>query len=119
MKENILLTKSIAFAIRIIKLYKFLLLNHKEYVLSKQILRSGTAIGALISESVYGQSKKDFIHKLSIAIKEANETNYWLILLFETSFINAAEFESMQMQCNELLKLLTASINTSKKNLKS
>jgi four helix bundle protein len=84
MKENIVKEKSFAFAIRIVNLYKFLCVEKKAFVLSKQMLRSGIAIGALIRESEHAESKADFIHKLSIALKEANETIYWLALLFET-----------------------------------
>lgn len=90
---------------------------HKEYVLSKQCLRSGTAIGALVREAEYAESKLDFIHKLGIAIKEANETLYWLELLFETKFIDADSFKSIKSDAEELLKLLTASIKTAKSNL--
>jgi len=88
MKENILKEKSYKFALRMIKLYKFMTVEHKEFVLSKQVLRSGTSIGANIEESIYAQSKSDFVHKLSIAQKEASETNYWLRLLRDSDYIN-------------------------------
>ncbi|MER0439283.1 four helix bundle protein [Emticicia sp. W12TSBA100-4] len=84
MKENVIKSKSFAFALRIVKLYKYLSTTHNEYVLSKQLLRSGTAIGALVRESEHAESKADFIHKLSIALKEANETDYWLELLSQS-----------------------------------
>ena len=117
-KENILETKTLAFAIRIVKLYKFLITDHKEYVLSKQILRSGTSIGALIKESVYAQSKADFVNKLSVAIKETNETMYWLLLLKETDFIDSKSYLSIKSDCESILKILTSSIKTAKLNLK-
>lgn len=116
-KENILKIKSYDFARRIIKLVKYLNLEKKEFVLAKQILRSGTAIGALIREGEYAQSKSDFISKLSIALKEANETDYWLNLLKDEDFIAPENFENIQKDCIELLKLLTATIKTTKQNL--
>ena len=112
-KENLIKDKSLAFAIRIVKLYK-LLCERKEYVLSKQLLRSGTAIGALIRESEHAQSKADFINKLSIALKEANETEYWLILLMKTDYLNEAEYSSIMVDCKEVLKLLISIIKTIK-----
>lgn len=117
MRDNIILNKSVQFSIRIINLYKYLCEQKREYVLSKQLLRSGTAIGALVSESVYAQSLRDFISKLQIAIKEANETKYWLLLLTETEFIMKSEHHSMTTDCEELIKMLTSSINTSKQKL--
>ena len=109
--------KSKLFAIRIVNLYKYLCNDKKEYVLSKQILRSGTSIGANVKESIYAQSKLDFISKLSIALKEASETEYWLELLYQTEYINSIQFESIHNDCVELLKLLTAIIKSSKRNL--
>lgn len=114
MKNNIIKEKSYVFAIRIVKLYKHLAESKKEFVLSKQLLRSGTAIGALVRESEHAESKADFVHKLSIALKEANETEYWLMLLKDTDYISAKEFESIIADIAELLKLLTAIIKTSK-----
>lgn len=105
--------KSFLFAIEIVSLYK-VLVDRKEFVLSKQLLRSGTSIGANIRESEHAQSKVDFINKLSISLKEANETEYWLDLLFETKFINLIEFENIKPKIIELLKLLTSIIKTSK-----
>ena len=116
MRENVLKTKSYAFALRIVKLYKYLQ-THKEYVLSKQLLRSGTAVGALVSEAEFGQSRMDFVSKLSIALKEANETLYWLSLLKDAEYISAKMLESIEPDARELVKLLVASINTTKKNL--
>ncbi len=117
--DSILNTKSYAFAIRIVKLSQFLQKDKSEYILSKQILRSGTAIGALIRESEFGQSKSDFIHKLSIALKEANETDYWISLLYDTEYIDFCQYTSIQADCNELISLLVASIKTLKTNLNS
>ena len=113
-KENIVMNKSYAFALRMIKLYKFLNTEQKEFILSKQALRSGTAIGALIRESEHAQSKADFIHKMSIALKEANETEYWLMLLKDSDFISENSFNSIIDDCRELIKLLISIIKTSK-----
>lgn len=117
-KENIVMNKSYAFALRIIKLYKYLIANKKEFVLSKQILRSGTAIGALIKEAEHAQSKADFINKMNIALKEANETEYWLMLLKDSNYINEKSFESIQSDSSELIKLLASIVKTSKDNNK-
>jgi four helix bundle protein len=117
MSKNILKEKSLKFAIRIVNLNKYLCNEHKEYILSKQCLRSGTSIGANIREADFGQSKLDFIHKLSIALKEANETEYWLILLNETNFIDKTMFTSLQSECDEIIRLLVSSIKTSKASL--
>ncbi|MHB0945579.1 MAG: four helix bundle protein [Sedimentisphaerales bacterium] len=114
MKESILKDKSYKFAIRIVKLSQYLHSEKKEFVLSKQILRSGTAIGALIREAQFGQSKADFANKMSIALKEANETDYWLLLLKDTKFINSKLFESMQADCKELIAMLVSTVKTSK-----
>ena len=111
---NIIKEKSYSFAIRIVKLYKFLSEEKKEYTLSKQILKSGTAIGALIRESEHGESKLDFIHKLAIALKEANETEYWLNILKDVGYIDDRMFSSINKDCIELIKLLTSIIKTSK-----
>ncbi|PIE82474.1 MAG: four helix bundle protein [Cardiobacteriales bacterium] len=116
MENNAIQSKSYHFAIRIVKLYKFLVSNKKEFVLSKQVLRSGTAIGALVSESKYAQSKADFVSKLSIALKEANETEYWLTLLKDTDFIDEKSFNSIISDNKELLKLLISIINSTKRN---
>lgn len=110
MKENILKDKSTIFAIRIIKLYKYLRDSKHETIMSKQILRSGTSIGANIRESIYAESSLDFIHKLSISQKECSETEYWLYLLNETKYINDEEYNSINADCLEILKLLTAAI---------
>ncbi len=117
MNESVLHVKSISFAIRIINLYKYLIAEKKGFVLSKQMLRSGTAIGAMISEAQFAQSKPDFITKLHIAVKEANEVNYWLYLMYRTDYILEEEYLSLKTDCEELLKLLTASLKTAKSNL--
>ena len=106
--------KSYRFAIRVVKIYKYLIENKKEFVLSKQFLRSGTSIGALIRESEHGESNSDFIHKLSIALKEANETDYWISLLKDTEFLSKTEFESIYIDIQELIKLLVSILKSSK-----
>ena|SRR5258708_1508698 len=114
MKENVIKLKSFDFALRIVKLYQYLIEEKKEYILSKQLLRSGTAVGAMIRESEHAESKSDFIHKLSVGLKEANETEYWIELLHKSNFIDEKSFQSIQNDITELLKLLTAIIKTSK-----
>jgi four helix bundle protein len=115
--ENIVATKSYAFAIRVVKLYKVLSAERKEFVLSKQLLRSGTAIGALIKEAEHAQSKADFLNKMNIALKEANETEYWLMLLKDTDFLTEQEYTSISKDSQELIKLLVSIVKTSKKKL--
>jgi len=117
MRESILKAKSYAFAVEIVKLSQFLASDKKEFVLSKQILRSGTAIGGLVREAEFGQSKADFINKMNIALKEANETNYWLELLKDTNFISKDIFTVLQSKCSELVAMLVATVKTSKNNL--
>jgi len=117
MKTSILRDKSIAFAIRIVRLSQKLQSEKKEFVLSKQILRSGTSIGANIHEAQFGQSKPDFINKLSLSVKETYETEYWLIILKETSYIEENEFQSLVTDCIELKAILIASIKTAKDSL--
>jgi four helix bundle protein len=114
MKESPLKVKSYAFSIRIVRLCQYLNREKKEFILSKQILRSGTAVAALIREAEYGQSRADFINKLSVSLKEANETSYWLSLLKDTNYIKQEEFQSISLDCIELIKILTASIKTAK-----
>jgi four helix bundle protein len=116
-KENVLKEKSYKFALRIVKLYKHLAYEKKEFVLSKQVLRSGTSIGANIAEGNQAQSKPDFIHKLSIAHKEAFETDYWLCLLRDGEFITDKQAQSLLDDCRELQKILTTSIKTAKVNV--
>ena len=114
--ESIIDKKSKAFALRIIKLYKQLREVDKEFVLSKQILRSGTSIGANARERKNSQSKADFINKLSIALKEADETQYWLELLYESSIINENIFCSLNNDLKEIIAIITSSIKTAKQN---
>jgi four helix bundle protein len=115
MTKSILKEKSYHFALRIVNLYKFIVADKREYVLSKQILRSGTSIGANVEEAGQGQSKADFAHKLSIAQKEAFETGYWLRLLRDTKYLTGAQADSLITDCIELQKMLTASIKTVKR----
>lgn len=112
--DNVIVDKSKAFALRIIKLYKYLCSDKNEYILSKQLLRSGTSIGANVKEAIRGQSKADFVSKLNISLKEASETEYWLELLHESGYLSGEQFNSIYADCVELLKLLTAIINSSK-----
>jgi len=116
-KYNILQEKSFAFAVRTVKLYKFLCEEQKEYVLSKQILRSGTSIGANIEEGIAGQSDKDFLHKLSISYKEARETVYWSKLLFATDYLTKEQADSLIFDAEELCKILSKIIITTKNKL--
>ena len=113
-KESILKNKSQAFALRIIKVYKYLCDEQKEYILSKQVLRSGTSIGANIAEAFYAQSEADFIAKLHISRKEAGETIYWIELLRDASYLDIYTTTSILEDCEELMKLLTSSIKTMK-----
>ena len=112
MKENIIVEKRKLFALRIIKLYQYLCKEKKEYVLSKQILRSGTSIGANIREARRGQSRADFYAKLNIALKEADETAYWLELLHESGFIGNSAFNSIYNDCNELIRIIVSILKT-------
>jgi len=116
--DDILRDKSYLFALRIVRLYRYLKNEHREYVLSKQVLRSGTSIGALVREAQYAQSRKDFINKLSVSLKEANETDYWLNLLKDTNYISEKMHESIESDIAELIKILISSIKTTKENLK-
>lgn len=116
MKENVLIDKSIKFAARIVKLQKYLLAEKKESVISKQIIRSGTSIGANINEANYGNSKADFISKLHIALKETAETEYWIKLLNMSEYIDDEMSNSLITDCLELKRLLISSINTAKSN---
>ena len=112
MKESVIVDKSKAFALRIIKLYRYLCAEKQEYVLSKQLLRSGTSIGANVREAKRGQSKPDFYSKMNIALKEADEAAYWLELLHESGFLEPQAFESIYEDCNELIKILVSIIKT-------
>ena len=112
MSRSIVKEKSFDFAIRIVKLYKYLMDEKKEFVLSKQILRSGTSIGANINEAQQGQSKKDFLMKVNIALKECTETKYWIELLSATDYINQEQKESIIKDCIEMEKMLTSLVKT-------
>lgn len=117
MRENIIKLKSFAFAVRVVKLYKFITTDRKEFVLSKQLLRSGTAVGALVREAEHAETKKDFIHKMAIAQKEINETIYWLELLKETEYLKKDQFESINQDAVEIIKLITSIIKSAKQSL--
>lgn len=116
MKENVIKNKTFVFALQIVRLYQYLCDTKKEFVLSKQVLRSGTSIGANVRESEHGQSKADFVHKISIALKEANETDYWLELIFQAGYIDKNMYDSIKSDCEEILKILTSILKTSKNN---
>ena len=109
--------RSYAFALRVIALYKQILVDHKEFVLSKQLLKAGTSIGALVREAEYGQSKPDFISKMSIALKEANECEYWISLLKDSSYISESMSKALIQENKELIYMLIASIKKAKANL--
>lgn len=113
-RESVLKTKSFDFAVRVINLYKYLKKRHGEYIVSQQILRAGTSVGALIREAEFAESRKDFMHKLYIGLKEANESIYWLELLYATEYINKKMFESMHIDGSALLRMLVASVKTIK-----
>ena len=117
MSKNIVKEKSVRFAIRIVKLYKFLTDEKHELVMSKQILRSGTSIGANIAESNNAISKKDFLSKLYIALKECSETLYWLDILYQTEYLDETQYRSLQADCAELYRLLQSITKTIKTNL--
>ena len=109
--------KSYLFGVEVVKMVKAIKCNPKEYGMINQLFRSGTAIGALVSEATYAQSPADFINKLSVALKECNETLYWLNILKDTEYLNEQEFESLSRDCQELLALLISSIKTTKQNI--
>jgi len=110
--RSIIYRKTYEFALEVVKLYKHLSSEKKEFVLSKQLLKSGTSIGANVNEAISGESKKDFVHKLGIALKEARETLYWLNLLKDSDFITAGEFNSLNVSCNSIIKILSSIILT-------
>ena len=114
--ENVIVEKSKAFALRIIKMYQFIVKEEKEFVLSKQALRSGTSIGANVKEAIRGQSKPDFYAKMNIALKEASETEYWLELLHESGYIEEQAFQSIYDDCQELIRILVSITKTQKFN---
>jgi four helix bundle protein len=115
--SSIAYEKAFSFALDIISLYKYLTIREKEYILSKQVLRSGTSIGANIKEGIQGQSKKDFLSKISIALKEAEETEYWIQLLKHSNYIDEKTASSLLKNCKEVIKILVNTIKTTKANL--
>jgi four helix bundle protein len=117
MRENIVKNKSFVFAVRIVKLYQFLCEQKKEFVLSKQLLRSGTSVGAMVREAEHAETKNDFKHKMGIAQKEINETIYWLELLKETDYLTLEQFESINTDAVEIIKLITAILKSTKANI--
>ena len=118
-KKGPLNIKSYLFAIEIVRLSQRIIAVHKEYVLTKQILRSGTAIGAIFREAEYASSRTEFIYKLTLSLKEANETVYWLHLLFDTDYISKSQFDKLKPECEVLISMLIASIRTSKGGLRN
>ena len=114
MKENIIKEKSFDFAVDIVSLYKDLILSQKEYIMSRQLLKLGTSIGANIREAEFAQSKPDFINKMSISLKEANETDYWLDLLYKTEFIDKNTFDKFKLKSSEMLRLLVSIVKSAK-----
>ena len=114
-RNNVVVDKSMEFAVRIVNLYKYLQSEREETVMSKQLLRSGTSIGANVREGIYAQSRNDFISKMSIALKETVETEYWLELLSKTSYLKEQEYESIMADCSEIARLLTAIVKNTKK----
>jgi len=115
-EDNVLVVKSFAFAVRVVNLYKYLCNEKREFVLSKQLLRSGTSVGANISESQDAQSKNDFISKLSISLKEARESKYWIELLKETDYLTDKEANNILKDLIEIIKLLVSTIKSTKEN---
>lgn len=113
-RENVLQSKSFKFAVRVVRLFQFLQGEKKEFVLSRQILRSGTSVGAMVREAEHSESKADFVHKLAIAQKEINETIYWLELLKATDYIDEADFDSLNADAMEVRKIVTSVIKTTK-----
>ncbi|APM39296.1 four helix bundle protein [Clostridium kluyveri] len=118
MKESLVYNKAFKFSVRIVELYKYLCGEKREYVLSKQVLRSGTSIGANVKEAVQASSKKDFLMKMNIALKEASETDYWLELLKAARYINVKASESIVNDCKELNKMLASIVKTTKEKLR-
>ncbi len=116
MEENPLIAKTLDFSVRIVNLYKCLRDERHETVMSKQVLRSGTSIGANASEAIAAESTDDFVHKLTISLKEANETKYWILLLHRTQFIKEEEFKSIIKDCQELRKMIGSIISSTKRN---
>lgn len=118
-RDSVALEKSKRFSIRIVRLYKYLQSQKYETLISKQLLRSGTSVGANLTEAIYAISDKDFLTKVYISLKECNETQYWLELLYKTDFLSQKEFESINADCVELIKLLTAITKSKQANIKN
>ncbi|UZD22960.1 four helix bundle protein [Algoriphagus halophytocola] len=116
MRENVVKDKSFGFAVRVVKLYQFLCEQKKEYVLSKQLLRSGTSVGAMVREAEHAETKNNFKHKMGIAQKEINESIYWLELLHKTDYLTSDQFESMNADAVEIIKIITAILKSAKAN---
>ena len=117
MKLNLIYEKTFNFAIQIVNLYKHLSTQKKEFVLSKQLLRSGTSVGANVNEAIQAQSKKDFLSKMNIALKESSETKYWLSLLYRTDYINKKIFDTIFSECDQINGMLISIVKTTKHNL--
>ena len=117
MKASVLKKKSFDFALRVVGLFKHLQEEKKEYIMSKQLLRAGTAVGAMVHEAEFAESKSDFIHKMAIAIKENNETIYWLELLKASDYLTTPQFESINKDAIEIIKMLTSTLKTAKSRL--
>ena len=116
-KDNVLADKTVAFAIRMVKCYQYLMEEKKEFIMSKQIFRSGTSIGANVHEGIQAQSKSDFISKLGIALKEASETSFWLMVLFKSEKIDENIFNSLKTDIDEIIRILVSTIKATKRNL--
>ncbi len=115
--DTILEPKAYNFALHIVELYKWLCTEKKEFILSKQAMRSGTSIGALVREAAHAQSRADFLNKMNVALKEANETQYWLMLLKDSCYLPVNKFDSLHNDCGELIRLLASIVKTTKKSL--
>lgn len=117
-QDNILVDKTIDFAIRIAKCYKYLMEEEKEFIMSKQMFRSGTSIGANVHEGIQAQSKADFVNKLNVSLKEASETSYWLTILNKAGYMDERLTDSLKSDLDEIIRILVSSIKTTKKNMK-
>ena len=116
--DNALVDKTISFSIRIVKCYNYLQDEKKEFVMSKQLLRSGTSIGANVHEAIFAQSRADFVSKMNIALKEANETSYWLLILSKTAYLESNVYISLRQDIDEIIRILISTLKTTRKNEK-
>ena len=116
--DNVLVDKTISFSIRIVKCYNYLQDEKKEVVMSKQLLRSGTSIGANVHEAIFAQSRADFVSKMNIALKEANETSYWLLILSKTAYLESNVYISLRQDIDEIIRILISTLKTTRKNEK-